>query len=164
MAHSHPESAPTGATNFALDVPDSAPQLSQSAQQSHPFKFTEAFDASQQGSSTVSGDGDLRHPDTTVSQSQPVLPSRGGTLKKKRSLSRKGSFKRSNSRRGSRPGSVGGFGLRGQEDYPGDFGDEMNSAFFTPVPTVGNPTEILASRFQCKFLHFNDQLPSLVLS
>jgi hypothetical protein len=26
-------------------------------------------------------------------------------------------------------------------------GDEMRSAFYTPVPTTGNPTEVLANRF-----------------
>lgn len=76
-----------------------------------------------------------------------ALPSRGGTLKKKRSLSRKGSVKRSSSKRASRSGSLIGVGLGGQD---GDFGDEMNNAFFTPVPVTGNPTEILANRFQCK--------------
>jgi hypothetical protein len=28
--------------------------------------------------------------------------------------------------------------------------DEAHSAFYSPVPTTGNPTEVLANRFQCK--------------
>lgn len=95
------------------------------------------------GSSTI-GEGDTQHA-TSMSQSQTLTPSRGGTLKKRQSLSRKNSLKRSGSRKDSRPGSVKS--LTFAEDVVG-LGSEMNSAFFTPVPTTGNPTDILANRFQ----------------
>lgn len=96
------------------------------------------------GSSTI-GEGDTHHATSTMSQSQTLTPSRGGTLKKRQSLSRKNSLKRSGSRKESRPGSVKS--LTFAEDV-GGLGVEMNSAFFTPVPTTGSPTEILANRFQ----------------
>lgn len=51
-------------------------------------------------------------------------------------------MKRSDSKKGSRPGS---------QVFPDDTPvqhSQMNDAFFTPVPTTGSPTEILASRFQ----------------
>lgn len=139
----------TGMADFAQGAPDTISPLSQSAQQNQPAKFTEEFDPGQQESSTLGGDaGDLRRNESVVSQSHTLTPSRGGTLKKKRSLSRKGSVKRTGSKKGSRPGSVRSLGLGDQEDYTGEHGNEMNSAFFTPVPTSGNPTEILANRFQ----------------
>ena len=151
MAYSHSAEATTAKTDLAPDNPESLPLQTQSAQQSYPSRFTEGLDTSQQGSSIIGADGtDPRRHDPSIPQSTAALPSRGGTLKKKRSLSRKGSVKRSSSKRASRSGSLMGVGLGGQDDYPGDFGDEMNSAFFTPVPVTGNPTEILANRFQCK--------------
>lgn len=151
MAYSHSAEATAAKSDFAPDVPESLPLQTQFAQQSYPSRFTEGLDTSQQGSSIIGADGtDLRRRDPTISQSLAALPSRGGTLKKKRSLSRKGSVKRSSSKRASRSGSLMGVGLDGRDDYAGDFGDEMNSAFFTPVPVTGNPTEILANRFQCK--------------
>lgn len=140
-----------GMADFAQGAPDTVSPLSQSAQQNQSAKFTEEFDAGQQQSSIAGGDvGDPRHNESVTSQSHTLTPSRGGTLKKKQSLSRKGSVKRTGSKKSSRPGSVKSLGLGDQEDYTGGYGNEMNSAFFTPVPTSGNPTEILANRFQCK--------------
>jgi hypothetical protein len=52
-------------------------------------------------------------------------------------------LKRSSSRRSSRAGSVRSLALQTSADI-----DEMHSAFYSPVPTSGNPTEILANRFQ----------------
>lgn len=151
MAYLHSGGATTAKTDFAPDNPGGLPLQTQPAQQSHPSRFTEVLDTSQQGSSIIGANGtDIRRYDPSIPQSMAALPSRGGTLKKKRSLSRKGSIKRISSKRASRSGSLIGIGLAGQDDYPGDFGDEMNSAFFTPVPVTGNPTEILANRFQCK--------------
>lgn len=143
----------TGMTDFAQGAPDTGSPLSQSAQQNQSAKLNEEFDAGQQESSTGGGDfGDLRRNESVVSQSHTLTPSRGGTLKKKQSFSRKGSVKRTGSKRGSRPGSVKSLGLGDQEDYTDRHGNEMNSAFFTPVPTSGNPTEILANRFQGELL------------
>lgn len=56
---------------------------------------------------------------------------RQSTLKKKISVKRTGSKK-------SRSGSVAGEA------------ESRNSVFYTPIPTQGNPTEILASRFNGK--------------
>ncbi len=107
------------------------------------------LNTSQRGSTLVdSGSGGgIHRSDSTISQSHTLTPSRGGTLKKKRSLSKKGSVKRSGSRRNSYAGSVKGLGAADQQ-YDGANDDEMNDAFFTPVPTTGTPTEILAERFQ----------------
>ena len=154
MAQLYSEAPDMGATDFAQGAPNKISPLSQSAQRGQPINFTEEPNASHQGSSTAGGDlGDLRRADSTKSQSYTLTPSRGGTLKKKRSLSRKGSVKRNATRRDSIPGSVKGLGLGDQDNYGGEAGTEMNSAFYTPVPTVGTPTEILATRFQCKSLH-----------
>jgi hypothetical protein len=117
---------------------DTSP-LSQSA--AHNGRFNEEWDASQRGSSII--DGPMQRSNSVMSQGDTLIPSRGGTLKKKASLRRTGSLKRSSSRRSSRAGSVRSLVLQA----PGDI-DEMHSAFFSPVPTSGNPTEVLANRFQ----------------
>lgn len=75
--------------------------------------------------------------------------SKSNTLKKKSNvgvgggLSRKGTLKRSNSRRSIHAGSIKGVAVT---DDVGEF--EENSVFYTPVPTVGSPTELLVNRFQ----------------
>ena len=69
--------------------------------------------------------------------------SRGNTLKKKQSLRRSGSLKRSSSRRSMKAGSVRSLALQSTSEP-----DEQRSAFYCPVPTSGNPTEVLANRFQ----------------
>ncbi|KAL9108360.1 MAG: hypothetical protein Q9227_006820 [Pyrenula ochraceoflavens] len=89
----------------------------------------------------------LQRPQSQMSQTQTLTPSRGGTLKKKPSMKRSGSLKRSSSRRSSRAGSVRSLNLGEREKYNLD-DEEINSAFFTPVPTSGSPTELLANRFQ----------------
>ena len=118
---------------------DSSP-LSQSVSQQNTGRFNEEWDASQRGSSVV--DGGMHRSNSLVSQGDTLAPSRSGTLKKKPSLKRGGSLRRSSSRRSSRAGSVRSLVLQPSGD------DEVNSAFFSPVPTSGNPTEILANRFQ----------------
>ncbi|KAL4808449.1 hypothetical protein BDV18DRAFT_135032 [Aspergillus unguis] len=72
----------------------------------------------------------------------------GGTLKKKSSLSKRGSLRRSGSRRSMRAGSVRSLALGDKEKYAVDGEEDVNSAFHIPVPTTGNPTEVLAERFQ----------------
>ena len=84
-----------------------------------------------------------------MSQSQTQTPSRGGTLKKKSSLKRTGSLIRTTSKRSSHAGSVRSVAL-GEKEKHGQ--GENNSVFYCPVPTSGNPTELLANRFQCMFL------------
>ena len=70
-------------------------------------------------------------------------PSRSGTLKKRQSVSRKTSLKRSGSRKSLRAGSTKGVAHGDRTDD-----HEYNSAFYTPIPTSSSPTEILANRFQ----------------
>ena len=87
-------------------------------------------------------DGGIDRSASTASTAayRDMTPSRGGTLKKKTSVSRKSSLGRSGSRR-SRAGSIAGVGTPGaREDY--------NSALSTPIPTHGSPTDILANCFQ----------------
>lgn len=133
----------TAATDFGSGSTPGNPidtsPLAQSA--AHNGRFNEEWDASQRGSSII--DGPMQRSNSVMSQGDTLIPSRGGTLKKKASLRRTGSLKRSSSRRSSRAGSVRSLILQA----PGDI-DEMHSAFFSPVPTSGNPTEILANRFQ----------------
>lgn len=138
-----------------------------------PAKFTEEWDASQRGSSIVDGRRPVtpsrlqqQHPDhqpqgtmaTSLSRANSISGasaaggetaggpslSRGNTLKKKPSLRRGGSLRRSSSRRSMKAGSVRSLALQSSADQ-----DEIHSAFFCPVPTTGNPTETLATRFQC---------------
>lgn len=85
----------------------------------------------------------MERSNSVISQGETLIPSRGGTLKKKASLKRGSSLRRSGSRRSSRAGSVRSLALQ----TPGDV-NEMQSAFFSPVPTSGNPTEVLSTRFQ----------------
>lgn len=62
-------------------------------------------------------------------------PQRSGTLKKKNSVKRSGSRK-------SKPGSIRSIKMEQQEQL------DVNSAFYTPVPTNNSPTELLVNRFQ----------------
>ena len=78
---------------------------------------------------------------STAAYRDATTPSRAGTLKKKASVSRKSSLRRSGSRRSTVAGSIAGVGHSGANaDY--------NSALYTPIPTHGSPTDILANRLQ----------------
>lgn len=131
-------------------------QQQQQAQQPsslRPTKFTEEWDASVRGSSIIDG-GNSHNMQRSNSFSGSAagdgesikLPSRGNTLKKKASLrrsgSRSGALSRSGSRRSMKAGSVRSLALQSSSDP-----DESHSAFYCPVPTQGNPTDVLASRF-----------------
>ncbi|WEW60587.1 phosphatidylinositol 4,5-bisphosphate-binding protein [Emydomyces testavorans] len=85
--------------------------------------------------------GDAPRNDSQVSFSQQGLPARTSTLKKK------GSLRRAGSKRSSRAGSVRSLKLGEKEKY-GMGENEMDSAFYVPIPTKGTPTELLANRFQ----------------
>ncbi|KKZ64951.1 hypothetical protein EMCG_09147 [[Emmonsia] crescens] len=112
--------------------------------------------SSRRGSSIIDGPPPLPPPtnnlhrsDSQMSATQSLLPSRAsGTLKKKPSLSKKGSLRRGGSRRSSRAGSVRSMALGEKEKYGIVDGDEVNSAFYVPIPTSGSPTDVLAARFQ----------------
>lgn len=135
----------SAATDFAstAENPENSLPLSQptAAQPNSYGKFNEEWEASQRGSSII--DGPMPRSDSVTSQGETLTPSRGATLKKKASLKRAGSLKRNTSRRSSRAGSVRSLALQTSADT-----DEAHSAFYSPVPTSGNPTEILANRFQ----------------
>lgn len=133
-----------GATDFAQGGSN---PLSLSKLHNQSVHLDENAMVNHPGSSTV-GESDTQHAISTMSQSHTLTPSRGGTLKKRQSLSRKNSLKRSGSRKDSRPESVKSLTFA---DDVGGHGSEINSAFFTPVPTTGSPTEILANRFQGRF-------------
>lgn len=102
------------------------------------------LDGSHNGSSLIEN-GAMQRVNSTMSQSQTMTPSRGGTLKKRNSLKKTVSLRRSSSRRSLGAGSVKSLGLGDREKYEGA---DFLSAFNTPIPTKGSPTEILANRFQ----------------
>lgn len=105
----------------------------------------DAFDVNgaDEGPGVDRADSALSNP---ITQSQAYTPSRQGTLKKKGSIKRQGSMKRSLSRKSSHAGSVRSLNLGEKEPYQEH--PDRNSAFYCPVPTTGNPTELLANRFQ----------------
>jgi hypothetical protein len=126
------------------------------AQNFHTGHFTEDFDISQRGSSIVdgippTGNGvPLQRSDSQISHGS-LAPSRSGILKKKPSLSRRGSLSRRSSRKSLRAGSVRSLNLGEREKYGGD---DINSAFYVPIPTSGSPTDELINRFQGESLVF----------
>jgi hypothetical protein len=143
--------ASSAATDFATTPahPADASPLSQSLQRHESTRvgrFEENFDARTRGSSVL-GDGDL--PERSASRAstlnQGAAPSRSGTLKKRNSVKRTGSLKRSGSRRSMHAGSIRGVNM---DDDTEPAAGKHNSVFYTPVPTSGSPTEILANRFQ----------------
>ena len=145
---SHQATGGPAATDYAEGAPANPSPLAQSANHGIGGRFNEEFDASRPQSTMMDGEGgtsSVRRSDSVMSQSQTLTPSRGGTLKKKNSLKRASSLKRSSSRRSLAAGSVKSLSLGDKEKYEGS---DLYSAFFTPVPTRGNPTEILANRFQ----------------
>lgn len=95
---------------------------------------------------TGEGAAVLPRSNSQMSGSQSLVPSRGGTLKKKPSLHKSASLKRTTSKRSSYAGSVRSMKLGEREKY-GET-EETNSVFYCPVPTSGNPTEVLSTRFQ----------------
>ena len=118
------------------------------AQNERLGRFEEDFDAHTRGSSVIDG-GDVPHrsasrASTTLNQGS--TPSRSGTLKKKASVKRTGSLKRSGSRKSLHAGSIRGVPLDDEHGY-----EREDSVFYTPVPTKGSPTDILADRFQSTY-------------
>lgn len=119
-------------------------------------RFREDFEtASHRSSVAVDGPaGGLQRSASQVSQARSLTPSRSGTLRKKASLSKKGSLRRNGSRRSLRAGSVRSLSLGDREKYNADGTEDVNSAFALPIPTTGNPTEVLANRFQGMLMVF----------
>lgn len=132
--------------DFAQGNPNTSSPLSQSlGTHQGPGVFHEDFDASQRGSSIIGSDAGpspgLGRANSSASTAVQATPTRNNTLKKKSSVKRASSLKRSSSKRSLKAGSLAGFGGV-------DSDQKYNSAFSTPVPTHGAPTEILANRFQ----------------
>ncbi|KAL4937018.1 hypothetical protein BDV06DRAFT_227353 [Aspergillus oleicola] len=110
-------------------------------------RFNEDFDGlSVRGAGE--GPSGVQRSQSQMSHARSTTPTRSGTLKKKNSLSKRGSLRRSGSRRSMRAGSVRSLALGDREKYAVDGDEDFNSAFYIPVPTTGNPTEVLAERFQ----------------
>lgn len=122
----------TEVSDFARgDADDSAPTAGYAANQAPPLSPSEDADqdrSTSNATTAVARDGTVSH---------------HNTLKKKGSVRRNPSLKRSSSRKSLKGGSVKG---ATPVDRSGD--REYNSAFFTPIPTTGTPTEILSNRFQ----------------
>ncbi|KAF7586452.1 hypothetical protein BBP40_008885 [Aspergillus hancockii] len=117
----------------------------------HTGRFHEEFDAaSQRGSVVFEGPSSaaVQRSASQMSNTRSATPTRSGTLKKKSSLSKRGSMRRSGSKRSLRAGSVRSLVLGDKEKYSIDGVEDPNSAFHIPIPTDGNPTEVLAERFQ----------------
>ncbi len=141
--YQNPQSTLNPETAETTGHPTESSPLSQSVRQPQNSHFNEKFDG---------GGASARVHEQSIPPPNPTTPSRGGTLKK--SLSKKASVKRSGSRKGPRLGDVeGSLAAVEKERYDHGLEDEMESATFTPVPTSGNPTEILSNRFQGKHYH-----------
>jgi hypothetical protein len=108
-------------------------------------RFEETFDAQTRGTSILMDEETLQRSSSRASTlNQGAAPSRSGTLKKRSSVKRSASLKRSGSRKSTHAGSIRGVSIE-DVDRPSN---KHNSVFYTPVPTTGSPTEILANRFQ----------------
>ncbi|KAF9883486.1 hypothetical protein FE257_003436 [Aspergillus nanangensis] len=115
----------------------------------HLGRFHEDFDTnSQRHSLDIPSSTGIPRSTSQLSNSRSATPTRSGTLRKKGSLSKKGSMRRSGSRRSMRAGSVRSLVLGDKEKYGVEGADDLSSAFYIPIPTDGNPTEVLANRFQ----------------
>ena len=88
--------------------------------------------------------------DDSAASTGSVPRSRTGTLQKKSSLSRKSSLKRADSRKSTATANVKSSILGHNEKFTMGDENDMNSAYYIPVPTSGTPTEVLANRFQGK--------------
>ncbi|KAJ5567533.1 hypothetical protein N7535_006839 [Penicillium sp. DV-2018c] len=110
-------------------------------------RFREDFDTVSHRSSNLDVPTGMQRSASTASHVRSTTPSRSGTLRKKASLSKKGSLRRNGSRRSMRAGSVRSLSLGDREKYHTDGSEDPNSAFRIPIPTNGNPTEVLANRF-----------------
>ncbi|SPO01343.1 related to transcription factor ASK10 [Cephalotrichum gorgonifer] len=121
-----------------------------------PSRFTEDWDASRRGSSILEGQRPRGGADTMQRSGSFVAgappdelqlaranSSGGNTLRKKASIRRSASLKRSGSKRSVKAGSVRSLALQSTADP-----DEAHSAFYCPVPVGASPTDALAARFQ----------------
>jgi hypothetical protein len=133
---------PMDYSNNVPSHPSMSSPLAQSFEQSRQSRGMLQDDHTDLSGSAGYGEGS-----TTLQRSaSAVSMSRSNTLKKQKSFGRKSSLKRSSSKRSVRAGSIGGI------TYDDTSGVNTRSVFYTPVPTSGSPTEVLANRFQGKSL------------
>ncbi|KAF4556325.1 Hypothetical protein D9617_1g082010 [Elsinoe fawcettii] len=126
------------------------PTTTDSTTQQHDFDTTrpttaQSFESGNKRTSSYAMDdstGGLSRSASRASTTAGDGVSRSNTLKKRNSLSRRTSLRRSGSRKSLKAGSIKGV-VMGEGG-----GAEYNSAFITPIPTHGSPTEVLANRFQ----------------
>lgn len=104
-------------------------------------RFNEEWDATQRGSSILDGLDEPHSPNVTQKNNKPQIR---GVLRKS-SLRRGSSLKKPHIRQNSKVGSIRQLNVQDWEKI-----DEKESALVSPVPTNGNPTELLAVRFQGK--------------
>lgn len=126
-------------TDFAHGNPTLSSPLAQSMSTAPIHSPTTYTDPSSAGDDAHAG---LVRATSTASTAVPAsAPARSNTLRKKASMRRADSLKRSSSKRSLKAGSIAGFGGV-------DSNQEYSSFSTTPIPTQGSPTEILANRFQ----------------
>lgn len=130
----------------------------------HNPRFKEDFDTASHRSSVFDSPAGMQRSASTMSHVRSTTPSRSSTLRKKASLSKKGSLRRNGSRRSMRAGSVRSLSLGDREKYGTDGSDDLNSAFVTPIPTNGNPTEVLANRFGGGLYSVNARVMDILLT
>lgn len=119
--------------------PSYSSPLSQSAAQQNSVLGSEDFDNTHRDAFFLDNSSPMAP--RSVSRASTSAPSRSNTLKKKSSVKRMSSMKRSGSKKSLRAGSISGLGGDNDEE-------DFHSAFYTPIPTQGTPTEVLANRFQ----------------
>lgn len=155
--------APTAASSDppgSVPIKDEIHPFSHPQHESHQHHHHDTAAIAEDGA--VAGGVNRSASSASTAYNRDTAPSRSGTLKKKSSVMRKSSLRRSGSRKSMTGGSIKSVGFAGGVD-----GEEYNSAFYTPVPTHGSPTEVLANRFQgmfdvlhssCSFLAASSQL------
>lgn len=130
-----------------LELPTTGPAATDFAHEGRPSTALDgSYAATNSGDTAVEDEAGLGRSASSASNYPAGAVSRSNTLKKKQSVSRKSSIKRS----GSRKSTLGAGDLKSVvvgDANPED--REYNSAFHTPIPTSSSPTEILANRFQC---------------
>ena len=163
QTHLHQQNNATGVNDFATGYPSTSSPLTGATgpppgsvttkDEIYPLGHAPGSTAEGvMGSQVAATSGGLDRSTSTASTAynREATPSRSGTLKKKASVSRKSSLKRSSSRKSLIAGSTKGVGFSGAQAD----GDDYYSALFTPIPTHGSPTEVLANRFQGTFSFF----------
>lgn len=136
----------------------------ESSRAPHNPRFKEDFDTVSHRNSVFESPAGMQRSASTMSHVRSTIPSRSSTLRKKASLSNKGSLRRNGSRRSLRAGSVRSLSLGDREKYHTDGSDDINSAFVTPIPTNGNPTEVLANRFGGGLYSVNARVMNILLT